>query len=100
MNPIFGRCFELPAKLPIDHTLSIVVMDWDRGTGDYRSGVFVEYTYSVRNDPFRKLSRAVLTTSFGGQCRLILHKYEGFSQRLRAQERALHIKAAACNKPL
>lgn len=33
LNPIFGRMYELPAKLPLDHTLTITVMDWDRVTG-------------------------------------------------------------------
>ena len=29
LNPIFGKMFELPAVLPLDHTLTISVMDWD-----------------------------------------------------------------------
>ena len=32
LNPIFGKMFELPAVLPLDHTLTITVMDWDRGS--------------------------------------------------------------------
>ena len=31
-NPIFGKMFELPAVLPLDRTLTITVMDWDRGS--------------------------------------------------------------------
>lgn len=34
LNPMFGKMFELPAKLPIDHTLKITVMDWDRFSAD------------------------------------------------------------------
>lgn len=34
LNPLFGNMFELPAKLPYDHTLTISVMDWDRFTRD------------------------------------------------------------------
>lgn len=30
LNPIFGRLYELPANLPIDHTLTVTVMDYDR----------------------------------------------------------------------
>ena len=30
LNPIFGKMFELPALLPLDHTLTVTVMDWDR----------------------------------------------------------------------
>ena len=32
INPIFGKVFHLPAVLPLDHTLTITVMDWDRGS--------------------------------------------------------------------
>ena len=56
----------------------------------------------MANGPFRKLSRAMLVTSFGGQCRkktAIFYEFEGFLRRLRVQKRAL-MKAAACNKPL
>ena len=31
LNPVFGRMFELDATLPRDHTLSVTVMDYDRG---------------------------------------------------------------------
>lgn len=31
LNPIFGKMFELKATLPTDHTLSVTVMDYDRG---------------------------------------------------------------------
>ena len=44
------------------------------------------------NGPFRKLSRAMLVTSFGGQCRkktAIFYECEGFSRRLRVRKRAL-----------
>ena len=34
LNPIFGKMFELPATLPLDHTLIISVMDWDRLSAD------------------------------------------------------------------
>ena len=34
LNPLFGKMFELPAKLPIDHTLKVTVMDWDRFSSD------------------------------------------------------------------
>ena len=34
LNPIFGKMFELPATLPLDHTLSVSVMDWDRLSAD------------------------------------------------------------------
>lgn len=34
LNPIFGKMFELPATLPLDHTLTISVMDWDRLSAD------------------------------------------------------------------
>ena len=34
LNPIFGRYYELPALLPIDHTLKITVMDYDRTSAD------------------------------------------------------------------
>ena len=34
LNPIFGKMFELPALLPLDHTLKITVMDWDRISAD------------------------------------------------------------------
>ena len=34
LNPMFGTMFELPAKLPIDHTLKVTVMDWDRFSAD------------------------------------------------------------------
>ena len=47
---------------------------------------------SLYNGPFRKLSRAMLVTSFGGQCRkktAIFYECEGFSRRLRVQKRAL-----------
>ena len=30
LNPVFGRLFELSATLPLDHTLTVSVMDWDR----------------------------------------------------------------------
>ena len=30
LNPLFGKMFELPATLPLDHTLKIQVMDYDR----------------------------------------------------------------------
>ena len=30
LNPIFGKMFELPAVLPLDHTHTVTVMDWDR----------------------------------------------------------------------
>ena len=34
LNPMFGKMFELPAKLPTDRTLKVTVMDWDRFSGD------------------------------------------------------------------
>lgn len=34
VNPDFGRCFELNGVFPRDHTLTIVVMDWDATTAD------------------------------------------------------------------
>lgn len=34
LNPMFGKMFELPARLPIDHTLKVKVMDWDRFSAD------------------------------------------------------------------
>ena len=34
LNPIFGRMFELSATIPLDHTLTISVMDWDRLSAD------------------------------------------------------------------
>jgi hypothetical protein len=34
LNPIFGRVFELPAHLPVDHTLKITLMDFDLITAD------------------------------------------------------------------
>jgi len=34
LNPIFGKMFELPALLPLNHTLKITVMDWDRISAD------------------------------------------------------------------
>jgi len=34
LNPIFGKMFELPALLPLDHTLKITVMDWGRISAD------------------------------------------------------------------
>ena len=34
LNPMFGKMFELPARLPIDHTLTVTVMDWDRFSAD------------------------------------------------------------------
>ncbi|CAI8014042.1 Myoferlin [Geodia barretti] len=34
LNPIFGKMFELKAHLPIDHTLTVTVMDWDRFSAD------------------------------------------------------------------
>lgn len=30
LNPLFGRMYEMPATLPLDHTLEIKVMDYDR----------------------------------------------------------------------
>ena len=33
-NPRFGKFFELPATLPLDHMLTVTVMDWDRVTAD------------------------------------------------------------------
>ena len=45
-----------------------------------------------KNGPFRKLSHAMVVTSFGGQCRkktMIFYECEGISQRLRVQKRAL-----------
>ena len=34
LNPQFGRMFELPATLPMDHTLTISVMDYDLTSAD------------------------------------------------------------------
>ncbi len=34
LNPMFGKMFELPATLPMDRTLKVTVMDWDRFSGD------------------------------------------------------------------
>ena len=34
LNPTFGKMFELPATLPLDHTLTVSVMDWDRLSAD------------------------------------------------------------------
>lgn len=31
LNPTFGKVFELTCTLPHDHTLSLTVMDYDRG---------------------------------------------------------------------
>ena len=30
LNPLFGKMFELPATLPLDHKLKVKVMDYDR----------------------------------------------------------------------
>ena len=34
LDPIFGKMFEFPAILPLDHTLTVSVMDWDRLSAD------------------------------------------------------------------
>ena len=34
LSPLFGKMFELPATLPLDHTLTVTVMDWDRLSAD------------------------------------------------------------------
>ena len=34
LNPVFGKMFELPATLPLDHKLVVKVMDWDRISAD------------------------------------------------------------------
>ena len=34
LNPIFGKMFEFSATFPLDHTLTVSVMDWDRFTAD------------------------------------------------------------------
>ncbi len=34
INPLFGKMFEIPAKLPMDRTLKVTVMDWDRFSAD------------------------------------------------------------------
>ena len=34
LNPVFGKTFELPALLPLNHTLKITVLDWDQILAD------------------------------------------------------------------
>ena len=34
LNPLFGKMFEIPATLPVDHKLHIKVMDYDRTSAD------------------------------------------------------------------
>ena len=34
LNPMFGKMFELPAKLPMDRNLKVTIMDWDRFSSD------------------------------------------------------------------
>ncbi|KAK9499376.1 hypothetical protein O3M35_002424 [Rhynocoris fuscipes] len=34
-NPIFGRCYEVDARLPFDSILTVRVMDWDRLSSDF-----------------------------------------------------------------
>ena len=34
LNPLFGKMFEIPAKLPVQHKLIIRVMDYDRTSAD------------------------------------------------------------------
>ena len=38
LNPIFGKMFELTALLPLDHTIKITVIDWDRILADVLIG--------------------------------------------------------------
>ncbi|KAL5475170.1 hypothetical protein EMCRGX_G027237 [Ephydatia muelleri] len=34
LNPMFGKVFEIPALIPLDHTLQVTVMDWDLTSAD------------------------------------------------------------------
>ena len=34
IDPLFGKMFEIPARLPMDRTLKVTVMDWDRFSTD------------------------------------------------------------------
>ena len=67
--------------LLLDHTIKVQVQNWPE-----------ELECFLSNGPFRKLSRAMLVTSFGGQCRkktAIFYECEGFLRRLRVQNGAL-----------
>ena len=72
LNPMFGKMFELPARLPIDHTLKVTVMDWDRFTANDLIGettIDLENRYLSRHRATCGLSETMSRyTSWTGHC--------------------------------
>jgi Ca2+-dependent lipid-binding protein len=69
LNPIFGKMFELPARLPIDHSLKVCVMDWDRLSAHDLIGettIDLENRYLSRHRAVRGLPETMSRLSFLG----------------------------------